>query len=342
MTDHDSDPYRLTFFETPNPTVITDENLLIVDVNRACTEFTGYAREELLGSPPSFLVNDPETYEDITRALADGRAWEGELEAVTKSGDHAFGYGATFPIAADGELRGYGGIFVDLSARRRYVRTIQVLNRVLRHNIRNDANVVAGVLETIRPSLDPPERELLDRAMRRIHRLLDRAETARELNALLAKADDEDAALSPVRLDDVVREAVENHLSDADVTLDLPADPVYVLADEAVGRAVSALVENGVEHAETPRPWVGVTVERTADRVSLIVEDDGPGVDADRAELLFGRREETPLRHGQGLSLFFVDRLMDLYGGTVEYRPRDPTGSVFELVFRRAPDGADS
>ncbi|SFG60217.1 PAS domain S-box-containing protein [Halopelagius inordinatus] len=339
----DPERYRLTFFETPNPTVITDENLQIVDVNRACVEFTGYSREELLGSPPSFLVNDSETYREITRALADRRAWEGEVEAVTKSGDRAFGYGATFPIVADGELRGYGGIFVDLSDRRRYTRTIQVLNRLLRHNIRNDVNVVAGVLETIRPALERPERDLLDRAMRRVDRLLDRAETARELNALLAKEDAEDAALSPVRLDEVARMTVRSlPPTDADVTLELPDDPVYVLADGAVQRAVAALVENGIEHADTPRPWVGVSIERTADRVFLTVEDDGPGIDADRADLLFGRREETPLQHGQGLSLFFVDRLMDLYGGAVEYRPRDPTGSVFELEFRRVADGADA
>ena len=86
---------------------------------------------------------------------------------------------------AEGELVGYAGIFVDLSERRRSERTVSVLNRVLRHNVRNDANVVVGVLATVRDSLPRADRELADRAIRRVDRLLGRAETARDLHELL-------------------------------------------------------------------------------------------------------------------------------------------------------------
>jgi PAS domain S-box-containing protein len=332
VSDLDPELFRLTFLETPNPSVVTDENLLIAEVNDACVEFTGYSRAELLGTPPSFLVDDPTTYEEIVESLAAGDHWEGDVEAVAKSGDRVPGHGATFPLVADGDLRGYGGIFVDLAARRRYERTIQVLNRVLRHNIRNDANVVAGVLETLREAVPAENRNLLEAAIQRVDRLVDRAETARDLNALL----DRDAALGPVRLDERVRRVVDRELrGETRLTLSLPDDPAYVLADGALPAVVEAVVENAVDHTgDDPSVWV--TVESTDERVVLTVADDGPGIDPHRAGYLFGRRAETPLRHGQGLSLFFVDRVMDLYGGSVSYRPRDPDGSVFELAFRAA------
>ena len=336
--------YPLILHETPNPTVVTDESFAIVDVNQACLEFTGYSREEMLGTLPLFLVNDPATYESMTARLALGEPWEGELEAVTKSGDRVYGRGTTFPLVDDGELFGYTGIFIDLSARRQSEQTVSVLNRVLRHNVRNDANVVGGALSTVRDAVPSEKRDLVDRAIRRVDRLLERAETARDLHELLERSS---SVLAPVDLGETVEAVVDGvgdgsratHAAhpDGEVTfeLDLPDAPRWVLADEALPRAVGAVVENAVEYndAETATVWVSVTA--TDAEVTLTVEDDGPGIDADRSEYLFGRTEESQLRHGQGLSLFFVDRLLAFYGGSVRYRPRDPTGSIFELRFRR-------
>ncbi|ELZ34099.1 pas domain s-box [Halogeometricum pallidum JCM 14848] len=336
--------YPLILHETPNPTVVTDESFAIVDVNQACLDFTGYSREEMLGTLPLFLVDDPETYESMTARLAAGEPWEGELEAVTKSDERVYGRGTTFPLFDDGELLGYTGIFIDLSERRRSEQTVNVLNRVLRHNVRNDANVVGGVLSTVRDAVPPEERELVDRAIRRVDRLLERAETARDLHELLERSS---AVLAPVDLGETV-EAVVDGVGDGSVAahaaraddevafhLDLPDVPLWVLADEALPRAVDAVVENAVEYNDAEEAMVWLSATATDAAVTLTVEDDGPGIDADRSEYLFGRTEESQLRHGQGLSLFFVDRLLAFYGGSVNYRPRDPTGSVFELRFRR-------
>lgn len=336
--------YSLILHETPNPTVVTDESFAIVDVNQACLAFTGYSREEMLGTPPMFLVDDPATYESMTARLAAGEPWEGELEAVTRSDERVYGRGVTFPLVDEGELFGYTGIFVDLSERRRSEQTVSVLNRVLRHNVRNDANVVGGVLSTIRDAVPPEERELVDRAICRVDRLLERAETARDLHELLERSS---AALAPVDLGAMAAAAVDGigegtpatHAvrADDEVTfhLNLPDAPVWVLADEALSRAVDAVVENAVEYNEGAESTVWLSVAATDAEATLTVEDDGPGIDADRSEYLFGRSEESQLRHGQGLSLFFVDRLLAFYGGAVSYRPRDPTGSAFELRFRR-------
>ncbi|MDS0294039.1 PAS domain-containing sensor histidine kinase [Halogeometricum luteum] len=340
--------YPLILHETPNPTVVTDESFAIVDVNQACLEFTGYSREEMLGTLPMFLVNDPEVYESMTARLAAGEPWEGELEAVTKSGERVYGRGTTFPLVDDGELVGYTGIFIDLSERRRSEQTVSVLNRVLRHNVRNDANVVGGVLSTVRDAVPPAERELVDRAIRRVDRLLERAETARDLHELLERSS---SVLAPVDLGETVETVVDEIRNETPIThaacddevtfhLDLPDSPLWVLADEALPRAVGAVVENAVEYNDDEEATVWVSAAATDAEATLTVEDDGPGIDADRSEYLFGRTEESQLRHGQGLSLFFVDRLLAFYGGSVRYRPRDPTGSAFELRFRRV-DSSD-
>ncbi|SFR50852.1 PAS domain-containing sensor histidine kinase [Halogeometricum limi] len=340
MTTPPPEIYRLILHETPNPTVVTDESFAIVDLNEACVEFTGYSREEMLGTLPMFLVNDPDTYEEMTDSLAEGDSWEGELEAVTKADERVFGRGATFPLRSEGELVGYAGIFVDLSERRRSEQTVNVLNRVLRHNIRNDANVVGGVLDTVRDALSGSDRDLVDMAVQRVERLLDRAETARDLHELLERTP---ASLVPRDLCSVVEGAVAD-ADDADVTLhvDVPDGPVWVLADDALARGVDAVVENAVEHNAGDDQNVWLTVETTPEAVVFTVEDDGTGIDPARVEYLFGRREDSQLRHGQGLSLFFVDRLLDFYGGAVVYHPRDPNGCRFELRFRPVDPSSDS
>ena len=59
------------------------------------------------------------------------------------------------PVAApDGETSHFIGIQRDVTSRKRRERLIGVLNRVLRHNLRNDMSIVAGLGDTIATAAD--------------------------------------------------------------------------------------------------------------------------------------------------------------------------------------------
>lgn len=327
--------FKLAFRQTANPALVTDESLTIVDVNDAGLAFTEYGRDQLEGESPMKLVADPLVFEEILDSLVDGEAWSGDLEIVTRTGAHVFGRGSATPVVIDGEICGYVASFVDATAQRRYEETLHILNRVLRHNLRNDVNVIAGALE----SLDVDDRdeeatEALAMARRRLDAMVERANTARQLNSLFEERGDR--SLEPTPVDGELEHALADVEESVDV--DWSGTELPVVADDLLHLAFHAVIDNAVVHNDKADPHVSVWVESGDDRVTVCVGDNGPGIDQGQVESVLGRLEGSQVRHGQGLSLFFVDRLVELYGGEVRVRENSPEGSVFELHLRRAVD----
>ncbi len=327
--------YKTAFRETKNPAIITDENFVVRDVNEACVDFTGYSRDELVADTPLKLFSEPEIYEEMIKSLADGEPWVGGFETTTKDGRMIYGRGSCVRIEIDGELRGYAGFFSDLTERRQYEQSLRILNRVLRHNLRNDANVVLGHIDLAIEKMDNKEVcQSLSTARKRIDSIVKYAETARNLDELLSERTA--PSLSPVHLDELLRaklETVRERYPDAEFVTELGNSPTFVAADDAIGTAVEALFENAVEHNDATTPTVTVRLETEAPHVTLTVADNGPGIPDDQHDLIFGREEVSPLHHGQGLDLFFVDRLIEKYGGDIWVEDGDE-GAVFKLLFR--------
>ena len=340
----ESDLYREAFRETDNPAVIADTDLVITDVNEAAREFIGSSRGSLVGSTPRRLVDDESVYADIEETLRAGDAWVGEFESTAADGRVVYGRGSFSPLRSDGRIRGYIAVFTDMTRHRRYEESLRILNRVLRHNLRNDANVVLGHIERVADEVvdrvDAPEvtrlLDSLDTAADRVDDMLDHARTTRRFSGVLAG---EHGSLRPIDLATAIEDAVGDVQTDDVRVADDVAQPTPVLADEMLAGALYAVIENAVEHNDKAEPEVALSTTEHADRTVLSIADNGPGIDPDRHAEIFGNGEHTQVEHGEGLSLFFVDRLMELYGGDVSVRQNEPEGAVFELHFRRP--GAD-
>ncbi|MFC7096985.1 sensor histidine kinase [Halobaculum marinum] len=344
MSLTESDLYREAFRETDSPAVIADTNLVITDVNEAAREFTGSSRGALIGSTPRRLVDDDAVYAEIEETLLAGDAWVGEFESTATDGRVVYGRGSFSPLTAGGEVRGYIAVFTDMTRHRRYEESLRILNRVLRHNLRNDANVVLGHIERVADEVvdrvDAQEvsrlLDSLDTAADRVDDMLDHARTTRRFSGVLAG---EHGTLRPIDLATAIEDAVADVPTDGVRITDDVSQPTPVLADEMLAGALHAVIENAVEHNDKEHVEITLSTTEHADQTVLSVADNGPGVDPDRYAEIFGNGEHTQVEHGEGLSLFFVDRLMELYGGDVSVRSNDPEGAVFDLHFRRP--GAD-
>ncbi|TAN67808.1 MAG: EAL domain-containing protein [Methylobacter sp.] len=78
-----------TAFETQEGIIITDANEIIVRINRAFTQITGYTAEELVGNKPSMLKSgrhDRDFYHAMHCALQCDGQWEGEIWDRHKDG----------------------------------------------------------------------------------------------------------------------------------------------------------------------------------------------------------------------------------------------------------------
>lgn len=220
--------------------------------------------------------------------------------------------------------------------------TLALLNQLVRHDVRNDANAIAGWAGLLADSLEADAASKLRRIETTADRPVELTTTAADLARTLDR--DADGTLRPIDLTDVLgleldklREtgAARSKRVEVDASA-VPDDPVWVTADEMLSAVFSNVLNNAVFHSPADPVEVTVTVERGDDAVEVAVADNGPGIPDSAKESVFGRGEKGLASDGTGLGLYLVDRLAERYGGEVELSDNAPTGTVVHLTFRRA------
>lgn len=151
----------------------------------------------------------------------------------------------------------------------------------------------------------------------------------------------------PVSLGDVVRETAAQFApvvasQQVSIAVDAATDALALADADAVRQVVLNLLDNAVKHGP-PQQRIVARVDRRAERIRLIVEDEGPGIAAaDRAAVwnAFTRglarpgagvpRDET----GTGLGLMIVRSLTEAMGGDVGCESVTPDGRGARFVVR--------
>jgi len=260
----------------------------------------------------------------------------GPLTVVTSEGRREFDAERSELKGRGGESVGHAYVLRDVTERRTHEQRLDVLNRVLRHNLRNDLDAIRGFAETMErddPAVD-------DAALAR--QIRETAEDVADLGTTLSAADrlldPERLESEPIDVDTVledVAETVGTTFPEASITVTSEDAPITIHSDRRIlGAALEEVVENGVEHNDVDSPTVDLTAGRRENDVVIEVSDDGPGIpERERAVLLDG--EERPLRHGSGLGLWLVYWSVTRLGGTLAFREREPRGSTVSI---RLPD----
>ena len=321
----------------------------VIEVNEAALEFGGIERDEIVGERFYDVLwwNHSQTTYDRVRDAVD-RASDGEFVRYETEVRGADGL-ATIDFSLkpvhddDGDVVLLVAEGRDVTAQRRRRQHLEVVQRVLRHNIRNDLSKIRGWAELI---VEAPDRETRRDRFERVARVLDQwrstTDRVKEIRQVLQV---EPGEWPETRLDELVVDAVEavrdRHPSvTADV--ELQADPTAVPTN--VGSAVRELLENAADTADDCSVDVTVTTPEGG-WIEIAVSDDGPGMPAMEAEVL-ETGEETPLTHGQGLGLWMVRMIVTQAGGDIAVETgegtrvtlRLPTEFHGRLATPRSPD----
>jgi PAS domain S-box-containing protein len=227
------------------------------------------------------------------------------------------------------DIVGAHGMARDATDRYRRERLIRVLNRVLRHNLRNDVTVISGVAEELRERLTGEEAALATRIVDTSEQLIGLTETARKLEQNAEASPDLEASDVVPVVSRVAAQIAERH-PDASITVDAPDRAVARMAP-SLETAVWELLDNAAKHAGD-RPTVDVSVTTEGDHVVVRVADDGPGLPANERTVLVSG-EETPLEHGNGLGLWLVYWIVESCDGNLRVGD-DDDGARIEICLR--------
>lgn len=107
------------FHNSSEGIVITDQSQIIIDVNEAFCELTGYTKDEIIGNKPSILrsyKHEQNFYFRLNEEVKNFGSWRGEIWNKKKNGDE---YAELLRIDsvrdAQGNVENYIGIFSDMT-----------------------------------------------------------------------------------------------------------------------------------------------------------------------------------------------------------------------------------
>ena len=305
--------------------VIVDDDAQIINLNEAAAEILDHEKRALLGTQLGGVCPEVDLTGTAQRIQRRGerrqREYAVSVSEITDSGGNPVGHTVTLQ---------------DITTERQREQRLAVLNRVLRHNLRNDLNVASGYLDIVSEQTDSEQvRDMLAVASRNVDGVLELGEKARSVERTL-NADElgiEPVAVEPL-LDDLIETLTEEHGGTVDNRV--PADLAIETNPQLLGSLFANLIENGLEHGE-PEPTITVDAVVDGPTARFEIRDNGPGIPAHELSVI-DEGKETDLEHGSGIGLWLVTWASTALGGEVDFE----TGEDGTTVTVTLPDVVES
>lgn len=301
----------------------------------------------------SFVAPFPDFSEDIEHIFAEddmvavrwrytGSHEEGELLGIPPTGKEVEGTGNThLRIESDEIVEMWvefdrNSIFrtLDVLPESMYEMKIhrqllEVMFRVLRHNLRNDLNAMKGQAELIADE-EVPGPAYAERIKETAEDLLTTAEKARDLEQSVVNVRRSEAVDVPQVVGTVLADQRQRY-PEAELMAAIQTRDGEISSNQSLLSVVlEEAIENAVIHANRSDPHIEISVrpsDKEGDGITVAVADNGPGIPEHELEPL-AREREDPLSHGSGVGLWIIKWGVEQLDGEVEFDENNPKGSV--------------
>ena len=320
ITDGWENRYQDLVEEAEDMLYLLDEQGRYVLVNDAMAELTGYDKDEIIGNTPSKILaeEDLETGENRIKRLLEAADEESDtwtVTVITKAGER-IPCELRFKLLPHEEdsYNGIVGVARDIRERKRREQKLQVMTRLLRHNIRNKLGLVMGTANllgeraTADSEVELSDEELLEMTeniSQTAEEMVRLSEKVRTIQERIRSNPESEEHAEIVRLARAVVQQFRANYSETTITIDTP-DELWATVSESYEVALSELIENGILHhdEETP-PRVHVHIYEEDGTVVTAVSDNCPPIPETEKEVI-RNEEETALSHSAGVGLWLV------------------------------------
>ncbi|WP_153952213.1 PAS domain-containing protein [Halosegnis longus] len=323
--EQEQDRFRYLFEQLPSPAVevrLDSGEKRIERTNARFGELFETDGEQSEGRPLDAVVEAPTDRSRDEQMLTEGSTAERRGERLTTTGRRTFII-RTVPFSIGGERRLFR-IYIDITEETRRQRQLEMLHRVLRHNLRNELTVIGGNAQSLATSAEREQHRALAEAIvdsaDALENLSDTSAMIRQISTTTDSTTGDLRNLVDEVLESVARPTLE-------VTVDVP-EGVTVVGRQYLGRALRELLENAIEFGESP-----VAVRATPDdaTVDIAVSDSGDGVPEREQAVIAGGLSISQLDHSRGLGLWVVSYVAESLGGRLRFEDDGTTVVLADL-----------
>ena len=324
---------------------VDDEEYRIERVNPAYESLTGMDSESIHGRRIEDIFG-PEDGGAI-RAHYDECVRRGEpvsyVERIDVPVPDSYWDTRIAPVVVDGEVDQIVGATRDVTEQKAYEQRLEeqrdgleLLNEMVRHDIRNDLQVVASYAELLSTRVDDADREYVERILNNAETAVELTRSARDLAGTMLQTE-ESVEATPLRRTLLAQiDDIRTSYADAVVSVDGDIPSVTVRANEMLPSVFRNIIKNAIQHNDKADPEVTVTVDVTDEEVSVTVADNGPGIPDSQKDEVFGKGEKGLESEGTGIGLYLVNTLVERYGGRVRVHDNEPDGTIVTVALERA------
>ncbi|MFW6376741.1 MAG: PAS domain S-box protein, partial [archaeon] len=245
------DRFAALFENVPDPVVFgehTGSETIVRAVNPAFEDVFGFSESTIEGELLDDYIVPPDRQhevEEIDAKVDAGSIVEREVRRRTADGLRDFRL-TVVPIDAGNDVRWNFGVYTDITERKQREQRVEVLNRVLRHDLRNGMNIIKGSAEMLAEAVNGPDEQYAAVIMERADELIEMAEKTRTVERTL----DRDVPLGAMDLVEGVEHAVdalETKFPEARFEIDAPV-AARIEGDDLLETAIYHVLENACLH----------------------------------------------------------------------------------------------
>lgn len=305
---------------------------VIQSVNEAFERTFGHVEADVVGESINDVIVPPSEMDVATDISARVRAGEPVREEVTRETAEGLGHFQfqAVPLADRDPLVVYG-IYRDVTDRYRRERRLEVLNRVLRHDLRNHANVVTAAAEAIVESADAENAGRAETIRDATFELARISEQVREVESLVRQGQTDRAETDLAAVTSAAVDAVAAEHPTVSIRVDT-GDAGAVHAVSAMEVAIFNVVEKAAAHVDAVAVRLSREHRDGRDWGVVEVHIPEPGLPQDDIDIVRSGRE-TDLEHLSGLGLWLTDWVVEESGGELTFETAEDGGTVVRLSF---------
>lgn len=243
------------------------------------------------------------------------------------------------PLIRDGELLGALVAIRDMTVQRQRRERLHVLSRTLRHDIRNQLNVVLGLDEITAELEDEQKQKRVEKAVEATECLYAMTEKTRLIERQIAGETDH-SSQNLIQIVSAAAAEIRGGYPDA-VIEDPVTESAHGDVTNAFATAVEHVIRNAIEHNDSPEPRVEITVAESlgGEYIDVRIADNGPGIDPKQAEIAEGERQmDQSTMHLDGLGLWTVRWVVQNCRGNLKFASNAPRGTIVTLRVPRSEE----
>lgn len=310
----------------------------LLDANDQVEVLYGYSREELSEmdieeyTTPSTKFSQNEAIERIrTAGAGDPQVFEWRVERA--SGELIW-IRVRLNATTIEDRRCVIAEIRDITDYKARERRLRLLNRVVRHNLRNETNVLVGYADRLKSAV---EEKTLEEEVETILEIATEIGTLSDsIRQIEEIAKPNATERTPTKTGELVQEVaadIQAKYPAADLTVDIRADST-VNADRGLFHAIKHALDNAIVHDDhqIASVEVVVTTKPSTGQAEVRVIDTGPTIPDVEIDVLNEDVEASSTYHGSGLGLWVMQWCVDSHGGELIFDKNSPRGNVVRFL----------